>query len=76
MSKKLVDEILELLWSMKEKGSQSYTELIKNIGDKNASEVVKKMEKSGLITISDDVVELKEKGYARARDLTRRHPLA
>ena len=76
MGKKLVDEILELLWSMKEKASQSYTELIKNIGDNNAPEVVRKMEKSGLITVSDDVVELKEKGYARARDLTRRHRLA
>ncbi len=76
MAKKLIDEMLELLWSMKEKGSQSYAALIKDIGDKNASEVVRKMEKSGLITVSDDIVELKDKGYTRARDLTRRHRLA
>ena len=76
MSKKLVDEILELLWSMKEKASQSYIELIKNIGDNNAPEVVRKMEKSGLITVSDDTITLKEKGYTRAKDLTRRHRLA
>jgi DtxR family Mn-dependent transcriptional regulator len=76
MGKKLTDEILELLWSMKEKGSNSYAELIKNIGDNNAPEVIRKMEKSGLITVSDNAVEFKEKGEARARDLTRRHRLA
>ncbi|MBI4698761.1 MAG: metal-dependent transcriptional regulator [Nitrospirae bacterium] len=76
MSKKLTDEILELLWSMKEKGSKSYKGLIDGIGDKNAHEVMKKMEKSGLIVIEDDSVELKDKGLSRARDLTRRHRLA
>jgi DtxR family Mn-dependent transcriptional regulator len=76
MAKKLVDEILELLWSMRERGSNSYAELIKEIGDKNAPEVIKKMEKADLITISEDKVLLKEKGETRARDLTRRHRLA
>ncbi len=61
---------------MKERGSQSYDELVRCIGDKNTSEIVKKMEKSGLITVLDDSITLKEKGYTRARDLTRRHRLA
>jgi DtxR family Mn-dependent transcriptional regulator len=34
------------------------------------------MEKSGLVAISDNEVQLAEKGEARARDLTRRHRLA
>lgn len=76
MSKKLIDEILELLWSMREKDSNSYAELVEGVGDKNASEVIKKMVKSGLITVSNDTVELKEKGESRARDLIRRHRLA
>jgi len=76
MSKKLTDEILELLWSMNERGSKSLAELLKEIGDKNAPEVLKKMERSGLITVEGDTVELKEKGLTRARDLTRRHRLA
>jgi len=76
MAKKLIDEILEHLWSMREKGSKSYAELVRDMGDNNTPEVIRKMEKSGLITLSDDTVELKEKGEARARDLTRRHRLA
>jgi DtxR family Mn-dependent transcriptional regulator len=76
MAKKLTDEILELLWSMRERGSNSYAELVRDMSDNNTPEVIRKMEKSGLITISGDTVELKEKGEARARDLTRRHRLA
>jgi len=76
MSKKLTDEILELLWSMNERGSKSCAELLREIGDKNAPEVLKKIERSGLITIEGDTIELKEKGLIRARDLTRRHRLA
>ncbi len=76
MNEKLSDEILEHLWSMREKDSKSYLKLVKDIGDINAPEVIRKMEKSGLITVSDDTIELKEKGERRAKDLTRRHRLA
>lgn len=76
MGKKLKDEILELLWSMREEGSNSYTRLVEGIGDKNAPDVVKKMEKTGLIAVKNDTVELREKGEAFARDITRRHRLA
>lgn len=73
---KLMDEILEFIWALREKGSKSYSKVIKGIKDKNAPDVLRKMEKAGLITISDDEIELNEKGEARARDLTRRHRLA
>lgn len=76
MAKKLKDEILELLWSMRERGSHSYSELVENMGDKDVPEVIKKMEKSDLISISDDMIGFREKGEARARDLIRRHRLA
>jgi DtxR family Mn-dependent transcriptional regulator len=76
MAKKLIDELLELLWSMREQDSQSYAELVDNINDKNAPDVLKKMEKTGLIAISDDTVIFKDKGESRARDLMRRHRLA
>jgi len=76
MSKKLIDEILELLWSMREQGLDNYAKLVEGVNDKNAPEVIRKMEGSGLIAVSDDKVELKEKGEVRARDLTRRHRLA
>jgi len=73
---KLMDEILELIWALREKGSKSYSKVINGIKDKNAPDVLRKMEKTGLITISGDEIELNEKGEARARDLTRRHRLA
>lgn len=76
MNKKLADEILELLWSMREKGFKSYSKLINDIKDINAPEVIRKMEKAGLITVTNDAIELNEKGEIRARDLTRRHRLA
>jgi DtxR family Mn-dependent transcriptional regulator len=73
---KLRDEILELLWSMREKGSKSYAELLNGINDSEASDALIKMEKSGLVAISNDEVQLAEKGETRARDLIRRHRLA
>jgi DtxR family Mn-dependent transcriptional regulator len=76
MRKKLKDEILELLWSMREKGIKSYSKLIEDIGDKNAPGVLRKMEKSGFVSFSDNTIELKDKGESAARDLTRRHRLA
>ncbi|MEK7308991.1 MAG: metal-dependent transcriptional regulator [Nitrospirota bacterium] len=76
MHQKLIDEILELLWSLREKGSKSYSKLIDDIKDINAPEAIRKMEKAGLISVTDDTIELNEKGEIRARDLTRRHRLA
>ncbi|RJQ50347.1 MAG: DtxR family transcriptional regulator [Nitrospiraceae bacterium] len=73
---KLRDEILELLWSMREKGSKSYAALIEGIQESEASDVLRKMEKAGMVAIHNDNVELTDKGEARSRDLTRRHRLA
>jgi DtxR family Mn-dependent transcriptional regulator len=76
MGKKLKDEILELMWAMKEEGVKSYARLVEGIGDKNAPDVIRKMEKAGLVTVTDDAVELRDKGESLARDLKRRHRLA
>ncbi|GBE04304.1 MAG TPA: DtxR family transcriptional regulator [Nitrospirae bacterium] len=78
MSNNLKDEILELLWSLREKGSKSYMDIIEGISDSDndTSDIMRKMEKAGLIRIIGDDVELTEKGEARSRDLTRRHRLA
>lgn len=73
---RLRDEILELLWSMREKGSKSYPELIERANDSGTAETLQKMEKAGLVSIRNEEVDLSDKGEARARDLTRRHRLA
>jgi len=76
MDNKLKDEILELLWSLREKGSKSFSGVVKGIHDESVSDTVRKMEKAGLISIDEDDIEMTEKGEIRARDLTRRHRLA
>ncbi len=76
MDNKLKDEILELLWSLREKGSKSFADVVKGLDDDRVSDLIRKMEKSAFITISGDDIEFREKGESRARDLTRRHRLA
>ncbi len=76
MGNKLRDEILEIIWALREKGRSSYEDVISEIGDHDASDVMRKMEKSGHIEISGQDIRLAEKGEVRAKDLTRRHRLA
>jgi DtxR family Mn-dependent transcriptional regulator len=76
MDNKLRDEILEMLWTLRERGSNKYSHLINAIDSSDVSEVIHKMEKSNLLKMSGEDVELADKGEERARDLIRRHRLA
>ncbi|MBI4844421.1 MAG: metal-dependent transcriptional regulator [Nitrospirae bacterium] len=76
MLNKLADEILELMWVLRERGSKSYSRIIEEIADSDAPELVRKMESAGLVTLSGDRLEFTEKGECCSRDLTRRHRLA
>ncbi len=76
MDNKLTDEILELLWKLREQGSKKYADVVAGISESEVPDAIRKMEISGLLSVSDDNIELKEKGETRARDLIRRHRLA
>jgi DtxR family Mn-dependent transcriptional regulator len=76
MDNKLRDEILEMLWTLRERGSNKYSHLINAIDSSDVTEVIHKMEKSNLLAVSGEDVELTERGEERARDLIRRHRLA
>lgn len=76
MGGKLRDEILELIWSLREKGARSIEDVIKGLGENDTSDEIRKMEKAGSLVIKDNDLELTEKGETRARDLIRRHRLA
>lgn len=76
MGSKLRDEILECLWVMREAGSDSYEDVIREVDDNDAADVIRKMEKAGYIVITEDRISFNDKGEERARDLTRRHRLA
>jgi DtxR family Mn-dependent transcriptional regulator len=73
---RLVDEILEHLWKLRERGSKSYSKVIDAVNDDDAYDAMRGMEISGFVTIKDDTVEFDKKGEDRARDLIRRHRLA
>jgi len=73
---KLIDEILEQLWKLREVGLKSLSKVIDTVNNKSTRSVIKKMESGGLVTIKDDVIELNKKGEERASDLIRRHRLA
>lgn len=76
MSDKLSDEILELMWALRERGINSRSKVIDEIADSSAPDVIKKMENAGLVTISGDIIQFTDKGEISSRDLTRRHRLA
>ncbi len=76
MNDKLADEILELMWVIREKGSKSYSKVVSDIGDNEAPDTIRKMESAGLVNVDKDSMEFTDKGEGRARDLTRRHRLA
>lgn len=76
MTSKLADEILEMMWALREKGIKSYSKVVEEINDINAPDVIGKMESAGLVTVSGDNIGFTEKGEGRSRDLIRRHRLA
>jgi DtxR family Mn-dependent transcriptional regulator len=76
MVNRLRDEILELLWALREKGKDCYEDIMNGIKDNDTADVLRKMEKSGYIEISENSITLTSKGEPRAQDLTRRHRLA
>jgi DtxR family Mn-dependent transcriptional regulator len=71
-----IDELLELLWTLKERGVDSLREAIRISEQENPEGIVKTMEEEGLVKIEDDKISLTKKGDAMARSVIRRHRLA
>lgn len=67
-----VDEVLELIWQLRESDEVKIEDVTKNV-DLNG---IKEMQRDGLIKIEGKKVCLTDKGEKRARDITRRHRLA
>lgn len=71
-----VDELLELIWTMRETGSKSLRHLLTSTMEADAEKALEEMEKKALVKISGDEIFLTEKGEKRARGIIRRHRLA
>lgn len=71
-----IDELLELLWTLKERKVDALKEVLKIAEQENPGELVKIMEKEGLTKTENGKIFLTKKGDAMARNVIRRHRLA
>lgn len=67
------DEVLQLIYELREKGEVEIEDVIRELSNRNG---VMEMEHDGLMEIKDGKVYTTDQGEKRARDITRRHRLA
>jgi DtxR family Mn-dependent transcriptional regulator len=70
------DEILELIWTMREKGPVTLEEFLQGTEEEEAENLLGKMERDGWISIKEGQVTFLEEGERRAEEIIRRHRLA
>lgn len=70
-----VDELLELIWTMREKGVSDLDQLLETTPDVEANHILRLMIKDGLFNVDGNRVVLKERGEEKAREIIRRHRL-
>lgn len=70
-----IDELLELIWNMRENGVSDVNKLHQVVSDLEARTILSYMEQEGLFARDGDKIHLKEKGEEKAREIIRRHRL-
>jgi DtxR family Mn-dependent transcriptional regulator len=70
-----IDELLELIWTLREKGVSDLNHLLETTQDVEARSILRKMIKDDLFQIEDNRMILKERGEEKAREIIRRHRL-
>ena len=70
-----VDELLELIWTLREKGVSDLDQLLNETKDLEARTILRLMIRDGLFQMEGNRMVLKEKGEEKARELIRRHRL-
>jgi len=70
-----VDELLELIWTMREKGVSDLDRLLETTPDVEANHILRLMIKDDLFNVDGNRVVLKERGEEKAREIIRRHRL-
>jgi DtxR family Mn-dependent transcriptional regulator len=71
-----IDELLELIWTVKERGDTLLDHILEMSDEEDSEEVLKEMERRGLISIKNGRVTLEGEGDRRAEEIVRRHRLA
>jgi DtxR family Mn-dependent transcriptional regulator len=70
-----IDELLELIWTLREKGVADLDHLLETTQDIEANSILRKMIKDNLFEIKGNRMILKERGEEKAREIVRRHRL-
>jgi len=70
-----VDELLELIWTLREKGVSDLDQLLGETKDVEAKSILRLMIKDGLFHMDGNRLVLKERGEEKAREIIRRHRL-
>ncbi len=70
-----IDELLELIWVLREKGVTTLESLLDNTSDLEARAVLNQMMREGLFEMEGGTLKFKEKGEVLAEGIVRRHRL-
>jgi len=70
-----IDEILELIWTLREKGVSDLDKLFEETKDVEARSILRLMIRDGLFEVDGNRIILKERGEEKAKELIRRHRL-
>jgi DtxR family Mn-dependent transcriptional regulator len=70
------DEILELLWTLREEGKASRAELLRATTEERPDTLLEELVSAGHVASSGEDVRLTPRGEERARGIIRRHRLA
>lgn len=70
------DEILELVWTLREEGSATRTQLLRRTDEEEPEKILEELSTAGLLEASGEEVRLTRPGEERARVIIRRHRLA
>src|SRR4030043_358398 len=67
-----VDELLELIWTLREKGVSDIDQLLETVQDVEARSILRLMVRDDLFEIEGNRIVLKDRGEEKARELVRR----
>jgi DtxR family Mn-dependent transcriptional regulator len=70
-----IEELLELIWTMREKGVSDLDQLLETTPDVEANHILRLMIKDDLFDVDGKRVVLKVRGEEKAREIIRRHRL-
>jgi len=70
------DEILELLWTLREEGKSTRAELLRSTTEDRPEALLEELLSSGQVEVAGEEIRLTRNGEDRARGIIRRHRLA